>query len=96
MYHKGRIGDFSFSDDYHLNLDWEAWLRLSDREGSFAWVREPLLIHRIHEHSQTSLGIQGNLRSEEDRRLFEQLWPKPIAAILHRLYEYSYVSNESK
>jgi len=96
MYHKVQIGDFSFSDDYHVNLDWEAWLRLCDREGSFAWVREPLLIHRIHEGSQTSLGIQENLRSEEDRRLFEQIWPKPIAAILHRLYAYSYVSNQSE
>jgi len=94
MYNKDAIGSFEFSDGFSINLDWEAWLRLSERSGSFLFANEQLVTHRIHEESQTTAGIGKGARQTEDNILFARLWSAPIARILTRLYSLSYASNQ--
>lgn len=94
MYHKAVIGDFKFSEDFQCNMDWDAWLRLSCKKGSFVWIRAKLVKHRIHNDAQTSRQIRGNIRQKEDRLIFEYLWPKPIALVLSSLYSLSTRFNE--
>lgn len=79
-----------FREDLKLNLDWEAWLRLADGDGEFAWVRETLMLHRIHVGSETSDGIRAGVRRHEDLMMFLALWPRPIAHLLARIYAMSY------
>ena len=81
-----------FSEDLKVNLDWEAWLRLAGKEGAFVYARERLMLHRIHGTSETSEGIRAGVRAEEDRMMFEALWPLPVARVLARAYSLSYQS----
>lgn len=84
-----------FREDLKLNLDWDAWLRLAGREGEFVWIRETLMLHRIHTGSETSNGIRAGVRSREDLMMFRALWARPIAHLLARIYALSY-ERESK
>lgn len=93
MYNKETIGDFEFSDQFSVNMDWEAWLRLSEMKGAFLFINKKLMTHRIYTESQTSVGLANNTRRIEDWALFARAWPKPIARILSRLYALSYRSN---
>lgn len=88
-------GDFEFREDLRVNLDWEGWVRLACRDGAFARVREPLLLHRIHGNSETSAGVRQGVRASEDRMMFERLWPRPIARVLARAYTLSYETGDA-
>ena len=94
MYHKATIGDFRFSDRFRINMDWHAWITLSQRPGSFVGLKEKLLIHRIHPQSATSEGIANQDRMREDHALFRLLWKKPAAWLLFSLYRLGYRSND--
>ena len=93
MYHKALLGDFQFSSSFSINMDWDAWLRISSAQGSIGRVPEILQVHRLHQDSETSHGIADQRRASEDRVLFERLWPRPIAELLRRLYALSYAGN---
>ncbi|MDY6969607.1 MAG: glycosyltransferase family A protein [Spirochaetota bacterium] len=93
MFNKDNIGVFKFNNLFSINLDWDAWMRLSKQKGNFIYVKKRLLAHRIYKDSETSKGIESNKRKIEDIMLFERIWPKPIAKIFSKLYSLSYKSN---
>lgn len=86
------LGGFRFREDLRVNLDWDAWLRLAQAEGAFAYARECLMLHRIHATSETSAAIRQGVRAAEDRVMFESMWPQPIARWLAHAYTLSYES----
>lgn len=88
--HARQLRGFQFREDLRVNLDWEAWIRLARRPGAFGYVREPLMLHRIHAVSETSDAIRRGVRAAEDRMMFEALWPRPVARLLARAYTLSY------
>lgn len=90
MYNKENIGLFSFSEEYSINLDWEAWLRLAKKKGDFVFVNKKLTGHRIYKGAETVSGMNDERRKNEDLKLFNQLWPKFIARFLLRIYSSSY------
>lgn len=83
-----------FREDLKVNLDWDAWLRLADQAGAFAYVRQTLMLHRIHAGSETSDGIRAGVRAREDLMMFRAQWPAPIARLLARAYAMSYAAGE--
>jgi glycosyltransferase involved in cell wall biosynthesis len=85
-----RLSDLRFREDLRVNLDWDAWIRAAHRPVAFAWVREPLMLHRIHGVSETTAAIRQGVRAAEDRMMFEALWPAPVARMLARAYTLSY------
>ena len=89
LYDLERLCGFSFSGEYHVNLDWDAWLRMSDMDGSFVFEDGILVGHRIHEDSETTRQIANSGRKEEDRRMMRRLWPAPVAGALSLLYAHS-------
>jgi glycosyltransferase involved in cell wall biosynthesis len=93
MYSRKNIGSFVFDDSFSMNLDWEANLRLSGMKGDFIYIKQKLLTRRIHEESESTNALTNNIRQEEDRRLFEKLWPKPVVKIILRLFSMAYQSN---
>lgn len=95
MYHKSRIGAFNFSEAFNCNMDWDAWLRLSDKPGRFVFVNSKLLLHRIYNESQTSRQIDSDGRRSEDLRIFKRLWPEPVARLLSAAYALSYRKNRT-
>jgi hypothetical protein len=93
MFNRERLSAFRFDPAFTINMDWDAWLRLANQTGAFTLVRERLVIHRIHEESETTAGLSMGRRQEEDLRIFASLWPRRIAALLARVYARSYASN---
>ncbi|UTA54099.1 glycosyltransferase family 2 protein [Lysobacter soli] len=81
---------FRFREDLKVNLDWDAWMRIAQQEGAFVYVRQALMLHRLHEGSETESGIRDGVRAAEDRMMFGRVWPAPIASVLARLYSLSY------
>jgi hypothetical protein len=94
MYHKSKVGGFNFSGIFNCNMDWDAWVRLSEKRGSFIFVNKKLLLHRIYKKSQTSLQIDTDGRRKEDLLIFKRLWPEPIAKLLSAMYSLSYRVND--
>lgn len=86
----------TFDPSYKNDLDWDAWLRLSDYSGSFVYIKQTLIAHRIHEDSETTRQIANNSRYLEDRQIYERLWPKSIARLLASFYKRGYLSNDIK
>lgn len=92
-YCKENIGKFHFDEKYSVNLDWKAWYDLSKQNGSFLWLKEIMMSHRIHIESETSQGLTENRRQQEDLQMFEKFWPKSIAKIFSKIYSLSYKNN---
>ena len=92
-FNKERLGGFGFRTDMRTNMDWAAWLELAGHAGAFVYVREPLVMHRIHPGSETTACIVDGARAREDEDMFRQLWPGWVARILSRLYASSYTTN---
>ena len=83
-----------FQNNMKSNIDWQAWERLSRQKGEFAYLAEPLMCHRIHEHSTTSELLEINGRQEEDLFMFRKFWPESIAKLIDRLYKNREKSNK--
>jgi glycosyltransferase involved in cell wall biosynthesis len=75
------------------NIDWQAWLRAARMNGSFVYLPEPLMGHRIHAGSTTSGMIADSGRSKEDLDMLRSIWPEPVAKIIGRIYKYAEDSN---
>lgn len=85
--------DFRFREDMRTNMDWDGWLRLAALPGAFLYVRDALLLHRIHAGSETTACISDGLREREDLEMFSRFWPPTVARALTRLYASSYATN---
>ena len=84
MVNRSAAPDFTFSEQMKSNLDWVAWLDLARRQGSFAYVREPLVHRTIHSDAATVTWLEQ--RAAEDERVLRELWPRPVATVIARLY----------
>jgi glycosyltransferase involved in cell wall biosynthesis len=93
-YNLQQLGGWQLFDEaYAMSLDWEAWLRMTDKPGRFTYLREVLQQHRIHRGTQTTAGVRDGRRYAEDLKLYERLWPVAIARLLAGRYATSYLTN---
>lgn len=83
-----------FLPHFRSNLDWETWELLSRCPGSFLYVNQPLMSHRIHEDSETSATIADHERGTEDYEMFQKFWPRWVSKLLSGFYGASEKSNE--
>lgn len=86
-------GSFRFATDLRSNLDWDAWGRLLVGNAFAAYVREPLVVHRVHGASETTAAIADNCRYREDMLMFRRFWPALIAQVIAQIYRFSYRAN---
>lgn len=82
-----------FRSNYKCNVDWHAWETLSRKKGSFTFVPEKLMGHRISESSTTTDIINQGIRTKEDYDILKRFWPTPIAKIITKFYQKSEKSN---
>lgn len=90
-----RLPDFRFDETMKTNLDWEAWSRMAQLRGKFVYVKQALVSKRVHPQSETSVTIANKIRENEDRYMFEQFWPKPVAAAILAFYKLGYLANRT-
>ena len=82
---------FRFAEDFRSNLDWDAWWRLH-RQGERLPLRprgagRPPLPRRDRDHDRA---LADGARRAEDLRMFETVWPRPIAHALALAYAGGY------
>ena len=88
------LGDFRFSERFASNLDWDAWERICRRRGWLAYVRAPLVSHRVHVDSQTSVALANEVRKREDLAMFRRFWPASLSWLISIAYRRGYVGNQ--
>ena len=93
MFDRVGLGQFHFPHGFQTNLDWMAWIGLARRPGSFVYVRKRLVSKGVHPGSETTATIANRAREREDMALFEEFWPKPVAAALATIYRLGYLAN---
>lgn len=76
-----------FRDNYIASMDWDLWERLSKQKGSFVYVSDVLLCHRMNSDNQTSILFKAsNARYNEESEIFSRFWPKWIVRIIMHFY----------
>jgi hypothetical protein len=91
-----KLKGFQFSSDYTVNLDWNAWLEMAEKDGAFSYNPAALMKHRISSECETSKGLGENRRQAEDKEIFLRLWPASIARLLVKAYSLSYITQKEK
>ena len=86
MMNKELIGAFSYDPEIPVNFDWDACLRLSRREGAFLFRPRVLMLRRVHSASGTTITYGDGRRQKDDLAFFRRFWPRPVAAVLARIY----------
>ncbi|MDD3050799.1 MAG: glycosyltransferase [Candidatus Cloacimonetes bacterium] len=90
-YNKEQLGNFEFSPDFHINLDWDAWWKLANRKGAFVYIPKVLVYHRIHNEAETSKAKRDNRRFIEDEKMFKKIWGTSLfSSFLLKIYKISY------
>ena len=92
-YNLKNLNDFKFNEEMKVSLDWFAWYQIAQKNGSFIFVDESLMYHRIHEESETTNSIENNIRTQEDYEMYLLFWPKFIASLLLNYYKKSQDTN---
>ncbi len=82
-----------FRNGFRSCEDWEAWEKLSWLKGSYIYIPQPLMCHRIHEESATTAIIGDNARADENYVMYCKFWPAGIAKVINGLYNKSEKSN---
>jgi len=82
-----------FRTDLQVDLDWAAWLWLARQPGTFVYIRENLMMHRVHVASETSSAIGDGRRLAEDTAMLRSLWPGWVAAAITESYRIAYRNN---
>ncbi|MBP5192753.1 MAG: glycosyltransferase [Eubacterium sp.] len=78
-----------FEDHFICCEDWEMLEKVFGMKGDIIYVPKKLTYHRIHEESTTSIALSGGIRKKENFEMFRKFWPKPIAAIINKVYNQS-------
>lgn len=76
-----------FRKEYIASMDWDLWERLSMVSGSFVYVKDVLLYHRMNENNQSSVLLKTtNIRYENEYAIFCRFWPRWMAKALMSFY----------
>ncbi len=89
-----KLQSFSFSNNYDCILDWFAWYELAAQKGSFLYINQSLLLHRIHAESETTNSIENGKRKTEEKALFSLIWGKHLAKLISTAYAIGHKQNK--
>jgi len=95
-YVKEKTGETIFSTEMKVSLDWDQWEKQSRKKGAFVYSPKILMLHRVHEESETTRLIEDHTRTKEDLEMFRRFWPEGIAGWLAGKYQKSEDSNKNE
>lgn len=82
-----KLPDNIFRVEYKASMDWDLWQRLAEEQGSFVYVNEILLKHRMNDENQTAKLIKTtNAREHDEYEIYCRYWPKWFAKLLMHFY----------
>ena len=58
--HRSAYPNFRFSESMSCSLDWDAWSRIAKEKGSFVYIPKVLMLHRIHQDSETTKQLEAD------------------------------------
>lgn len=90
-FRRGRVG--RFDERLVFTLDWKAWLEAARGQGTFVFIREPLMYRRIHPESATTDSMKTGARQAEELAMFRALWPRWLADAIAGAYRLGYRTN---
>lgn len=93
--YKKKLSDFRFDESLACAIDWDAWYRLASEKGSFHFINQKLMVHRIHPGSETTAQLNNGRRLQEEKAMFEKIWGSGAANLLSRIYKYGHKDNLS-
>ena len=76
-----------------VSLDWYAWYKINEYKGSFLYIPDALMCHRIHQESETTKTISDNTRTKEDLYMYNLFWPKWFSRVIMKFYVKSQDTN---
>lgn len=89
-YNRRKINGDIFTSSLKFSLDWDTYVKLSQLDGRYIYIDEPLTYYRIHKDATTTHFVESNLRESEDWYMFRQFWPPFICKILMTFYKKAY------
>lgn len=92
-YNLPRLNGFKFDEEMKVSLDWFAWYSIGQFDGSFRFINQKLMTHRIHGESETTNMIVDHTRTKEDLMMYRKFWPETIANLLMKYYAKSQETN---
>jgi len=93
---KKNAGNSVFDTNYVDSCDYKTWVNLANLKGSFVYIPEKLVGHRIYAESATTHNLSNGIRKTESEKILESFWPAPVARMIGRLYSTSEKSNDLK
>jgi glycosyltransferase involved in cell wall biosynthesis len=90
------LGNFRFSPEFTVALDWYAWYQLAKKRGGFCFINKKLMKHRIHAESETTLKLSEGKRRQEELEMFKLIWGGTIARVFSWIYTLGYADNKLK
>lgn len=88
-YVKDNLSEKIFEEGMETDLDWAAWEKLANRDGSFVYIPRALMAHRVYADSATGELIRSGARKKEDLKMLRKFWPAPIAKLINIFYSKS-------
>lgn len=92
-YNLKKLNGFQFDEKMKVSLDWLAWYDIGMKKGRFLYDPSELMVHRIHDESETTNTIKDNIRTQEDIMMFNKFWNKHTANFIMKFYVKSQDSN---
>lgn len=87
---KDELAGTTFDKRFKASMDWDLWERLSRQKGSFVYVPDVLLYHRMNDENQTAQLLRtSDDRYNEDLNILCRFWPRFIARAIMHFYKES-------
>lgn len=78
-----------FTGEKRFVIDWETLFELSEAEGSFTYIKKPLVKIRLHGGSETKKTMGEDLRAKEELYMLEKMHGRHAASLLMKFYSRS-------
>lgn len=88
LFSKKLCGDVKFESIYKVSPEWDVQVKIAKKPGRFVFINKPLYYYRLLPGLVSEADLKQ--RAFEDRLMFEQLWPKPIANAFCKFYSLCY------
>ena len=86
-YNVKKLGTELFSEKWRFVTDWDAVLKIAEKDGRIVCIEKPLVDIRLHDSQETMKITESGARTEEEYEIFQTLHSAPAAKLLMHFYK---------